>query len=336
MAVMGFNRILMNSHKTAVPNTLIKPTVPKKQFKLDKKTINLVIIGVVLVVIGIVGYFGYQYYNKNYYEKDHDAQVIENFSDIQNKIADYYKANKKLPDKLSDVKDLSFAEGGYEFQKSDETIYKLCSDFVADSPDFEDQTSSIVVSYKKGRDCVTFNISSMVPTVASSESLAEVQKANLATVARLDSATITSSTATLTTSRLNFTIDPTRSHFYSANDTDYLLNLYLTITPADSCSKTNKCCYNLSSLTMSDYSGNLMTKNMFNTPSYINVSQLGEDNSFGDLPVNYCFSTNSGFTGGFGYFIPKTMLDSGSAASLQIKYNESGKETDPISIGVGL
>ena len=88
-----------------------------------------------------------------------DNVIIENFSNIQNKIVEYYKIHNELPGSLDKLPNNT---NTYDYVTTGNTSFKLCSTFSSDITDDIKYNSSIRVDFKKGYDCIVFNISNLV------------------------------------------------------------------------------------------------------------------------------------------------------------------------------
>jgi hypothetical protein len=88
-----------------------------------------------------------------------DNIIIENFGNIQNQIVEYYKIHKELPGSLDKLPNNTNI---YDYITTGKTSYKLCSTFSSDITDDIKYNSTIRVDFKKGYDCIVFNISNLV------------------------------------------------------------------------------------------------------------------------------------------------------------------------------
>jgi hypothetical protein len=260
-----------------------------------------------------------------------DLQKIENFNAIQTKIIEYYKINSKLPATLDDLSGLP-AKYDYEIQSA--TNFRLCTDFKADVTQEVIDKAPIRVQYKQGYDCVVFNISGSV--LVDPTSTVVIKDAKLLALTNVISATPTDG---VTAGSINIKFDTTKSFFYK-NDSDgnYLINFYTTIGTTKTCNSalnaSTGCCYSLNDISLGSASGTPATFNRLGSADYINPFPVGATDTFGDLPINFCFNGNKEFSGGISFVIPKELISLGAVNKLQFKHINNGETSGVMEIGI--
>lgn len=107
---------------------------------------------------------------------------IQAFNDIKYQIENYYKANRKLPSSLKEIKSLNTKDPGtkndYDYKSQPPYGYQLCAVFSTDNSEIIDRAgyanydsdSATYKKHNKGNDCLSFTLSdyvikSNVPTV---------------------------------------------------------------------------------------------------------------------------------------------------------------------------
>ena len=260
-----------------------------------------------------------------------DLQKIENFSTIQTKIIDYYNVNKKLPETLEV---LSGLPAKYDYEAQSITNFKLCTDFKADVTQEVIDKAPIRVQYKQGYDCVVFNISGSVLT----DQETTVVKNDVKLIALTNALSATPSDG-VTAGSINIKFDTTKSFFFN-NDSDgnYLINFYATIGTTKTCNTTlnqaTGCCYSLNDISLGSEAGTLATFNRLGGADYINPFPVGATDTFGDLPINFCFNGNKEFSGGISFVIPKELISLGAVNKLQFKHTNNGETSGVMEIGI--
>lgn len=99
---------------------------------------------------------------------------IQVFNDIKYQTENYYKANRKLPSSLIEIKSLNIKDpetkNDYEYKTQPPYGYQLCTTFSTDNSEIIDRSgyanydsdSASYKKHKKGYDCMTFKISDYV------------------------------------------------------------------------------------------------------------------------------------------------------------------------------
>jgi len=260
-----------------------------------------------------------------------DLQKIENFSAIQTKVIEYYKTNNKLPATLDDLAGLP---AKYDYEAQSATNFKLCTDFKTDVTQEVIDKAPIRVQYKQGYDCVVFNISGSVEITPTSA----VVKIDAKLIA-LTNAITTTPTDGVTAGSINIKFDTTKSFFYK-NDSDgnYLINFYATIGTTKTCNSTLNptigCCYSLNEISLGSQSGTLAAFNRLGFADYINPFPVGASDTFGDLPINFCFNGNKEFSGGISFTIPKDLINFTTTNKLLFKHINNNETSGVMEVGI--
>jgi hypothetical protein len=144
---------------------------------------------------------------------------------------------------------------------------------------------------------------------------------------------------------INIKFDATKSYFYR-NDTDgnYFINLYTTIGTDKDCktmlNPEKGCCYSLRDISLTSptaASGSAEPLAVFNrlgSAEYINPFPQGSENTFGDLPVNFCFQGNKEFSGGISFSIPKGYINLQSTSKLEFKHTNNGETSGALNLSI--
>ena len=260
-----------------------------------------------------------------------DLQKIENFNVIQTKVIEYYKENNKLPATLDDLTGLP-AKYDYEIQSA--SNFRLCTNFKSDVTQEIIDKAPIRVQYKQGYDCVVFNISGSVETSPTSA----VVKKDAKLIAQTNVLSVSPSDG-VTAGSINIKFDTAKSFFYK-NDSDgnYLINFYATVSTTKTCNSalnpSTGCCYSLNDISLGSQSGTLATFNRLGSADYINPFPVGATDTFGDLPINFCFNGNKEFSGGISFVVQKELITLGSANKLQFKHINNGETSGVMEVGI--
>lgn len=285
-------------------------------------------VGLVLIIVAVVVII----INSPASKTARDLQTVTNFDAIQKDVANYYKANNKLPTSLSELNSSSVL-GAYDYQSQDGTIFKLCANFEADVSEEIIDKAPIRVNYKQGNDCVTFNIGDQVntdlkPTIVKKE----------ADLVKVNKSISKSSDGGITAGSITINFDTTKSYFYKNNsDGNYFLNLFTTIGTNKECNSSlnpaTGCCYTLSDTTLTSGS-NSASYNRLGLDTYINPFPKNATDTYGDLPPNFCFNGGKEFSGGVSFIIPKEMVNSDGSAKMTLKHTNNGETSGDMTIEI--
>lgn len=134
------------------------------------KTYKKVFTALWVVAIGLSVLVGI-----NELRKQEDKITVSKINAASNSISDYARAQKKLPESLSElsVKDTS----GLTYKKLDDTSYELCATFIAAIPgrDLSEKSSQIYVyAHKRGYQCFTAEPATLSTPTTSRQSTSTV------------------------------------------------------------------------------------------------------------------------------------------------------------------
>jgi len=138
-----------------------------------KYYISIILLGIFVVIL-IVG--GIIVAGNPISQKDLqlDEIRIQAFNDIKYQIENYYKANRKLPSSLIEIKSLNIKDpetkDNYDYKTQLPYDYQLCATFSTDNSEIIDRTgyanyesnSAAYKKHKKGYDCLSFGLSDYV------------------------------------------------------------------------------------------------------------------------------------------------------------------------------
>jgi hypothetical protein len=294
---------------------------------MKKKNIVIASVAVIVLAIAAILIFPMDILKLN---TASDLQTVKNFDTIQQKIIEYFKENKKLPEKLEDVSSLP---ANYEYQVQSDTNFKLCADFKENVSQEIIDKAPIRVDYQKGNSCVVFNIASEVQ----SDDTPSVIKKD-AKLVKQDKTLSTEPSTGVSAGSINIKFDTSKSYFYK-NDSDgnYFLNLFTTIGTDKTCTSTlnpeKGCCYSLNELSLSATGDKFAQFNRLGSQDYINPFPTGSEDTYGDLPINFCFQGNKEFSGGISFTIPKEMINS-TSTELQFKHTNNGETSGSMKITI--
>ena len=246
-----------------------------------------------------------------------DNVIIEDFSNIQNKIVAYYKTHNELPGSLDKLSDINTK---YDYVTTEKTSFKLCSDFSSDITDDIKLNATIRVDFKKGYDCVVFNISNLVTPDGNSlvKGISVRKITPVKGTFKIDNTGITLDKI--------FTVkfDTTKSLISSVDNTkDLLVNLYTTVGTKNECNTTvttPECYYSLSELSLYATDGTKLAGNRLGSEEYISPFQDNAVSIFGDLPLSFYFQNSNSVSGGFSFILPKKFGDKSNKFTLEAKY----------------
>jgi hypothetical protein len=295
--------------------------------KIDKKVI---IAFVILVIISI---FAWLIFDKDIFHIKPltDLQKIENFSTIRTKVVEYYQKSQKLPSTLDELTNLP---AKYEYKIQSETNFKLCTTFDEDVTQEIITKASIRVDYKKGSNCITFNIADSILGTQNSKIIKSEVK-----LVKLPNTIAINPIEGVSAGSINIKFDSAKSLLFR-NDTDgnYLLNLYTTISTEKECEVTlnpeKGCCYSLNEISLGSEIGIFAQYNKLGSSNYIIPFPQGAQDTFGDLPINFCFQDSKGFSGGINFSIPKELINLQTSSKLQFKNINNGETSQVLEITI--
>jgi hypothetical protein len=287
----------------------------------------LIVVSIIILLVSSLDVFK---------PKATDLQIVKDFSTIQTKIIEFYQKSKRLPENLDELSDLP---AKYEYLIQSETNFQLCAEFQADITEEVATTAPIRVDYKKGNSCVTFNIASAVQT----DQTPTIVKKEAALVRQTKSITAEPSDG-VSAGSINIKFDTAKSYFYK-NDTDgnYFINFYTTIGTNKECktmlNPEKGCCYSLNDVSLGSASSSTAEAipavfNRLGSGDYINPFPVGAENTFGDLPVNFCFQGNKEFSGGLSFSLPNGLIDLNGTSKLEFKHTNNGETSGALGLTI--
>ncbi|NTU46813.1 hypothetical protein HGA88_04245 [Candidatus Roizmanbacteria bacterium] len=145
------------------------------------------IVALTLSVVSIVGYAFFSIGSPiSRQEIAYDAKRLQDFKDIKLAIANYAKANRKLPTSFLELKpqneqEVNFTDPQtkkeYEYNVQTSTSYEFCAQFSTDYNTKDNPTTDFV--YKKGRSCQTVDLDSYITNAWPPEKTSELTQAIL-------------------------------------------------------------------------------------------------------------------------------------------------------------
>jgi len=269
-------------------------------------------------------------------KENEDLLIINNFEIIRKKINDYYEKNNSLPQSLDLLSDLP---AKYDYVVQDSTNFKLCATFNEDITQEVLNKAAIRVNYKKGYDCIIFNISGSAQEQVNTTILKKgVKLTALQNTIKEDPAEGVVAGST------NIKFDTLNSTFYTNDSEDkYFLDLYATISTSKECNSSespeNGCCYTLDAIVLNHALTNSELTTSFNklgAPDYIDPLSIGSLRNFEDIPVNYCFNGNQEISGGISFSIPKKMINLDDTASnkFYFQHTTNGETSNKLEISI--